>query len=223
MTTPQFEPLPDWREYPPDEMLLRARAMREELQRRRTIRDFSDRAVPRELIEEAIRAAGTAPNGANRQPWHFVAIADPAIKARIRQAAEIEEREFYQTAPMEWLAALAPLGTDEQKPFIEVAPWVIAVFAERWGRGPNMKRQTNYYVQESVGIACGMLLATLHHAGLATLTHTPSPMRFLNDLLGRPAQEKAMMLVVVGYPAPDAKVPVITKKSLEEIATFLEG
>jgi nitroreductase len=197
--------------------------MREELQRRRTIRDFSDRAVPRELIEEAIRAAGTAPNGANRQPWHFVAIADPAIKARIRQAAEIEEREFYQTAPMEWLAALAPLGTDEQKPFIEVAPWVIAVFAERWGLGPNMKRQTNYYVQESVGIACGMLLATLHHAGLATLTHTPSPMRFLNELLGRPAQEKAMMLVVVGYPAPDARVPVITKKSLEEIATFLEG
>jgi iodotyrosine deiodinase len=223
MTDPQFEPLPDWREYPPDEMLLRARAMREELQRRRTIRDFSDRAVPRELIEEAIRAAGTAPNGANRQPWHFVAIADPAIKSRIRQAAEIEERDFYQTAPMEWLAALAPLGTDEQKPFIEVAPWVIAVFAERWGLGPNMKRQTNYYVQESVGIACGMMLATLHHAGLATLTHTPSPMRFLNELLGRPAQEKAMMLVVVGYPAPDARVPVITKKGLDEIATFLEG
>jgi nitroreductase len=222
MTEPTFEPLSTWQELPPEQMLARAVSMREELQRRRTVRDFSDRAVPRALIEEAIRAAGTAPNGANRQPWHFVAIADPAIKSQIRQAAELEEREFYRTAPLEWLAALAPLGTDEEKPFIEVAPWLIAVFAERWGVGPNMKRRTNYYVQESVGIACGMLLTTLHHSGLATLTHTPSPMGFLNDLLGRPAREKAMMLVVVGYPAPDARVPKITKKSLEEIATFLE-
>lgn len=205
-----------------EELAARARAMREELQRRRTVRDFSDRPVPRAVIEEAIRAAGTAPNGANRQPWHFVAVADPALKARIRAGAEAEEREFYRTAPREWLEALAPLGTDDSKPFLEVAPWLIAVFAERWGVDANGNRISNYYVQESVGIACGLLLATLHHAGLVTLTHTPSPMGFLNELLERPLREKPTMLIVTGHPAPDAKVPAITKKSLEQIATFRE-
>jgi nitroreductase len=204
----------------PPELVARARAMREELERRRTVRHFSDRAVPREVIEEAIRAAATAPSGANRQPWHFVAVADPAVKARLRAGAEEEEREFYRTAPQEWLEALAPLGTDPSKPFLEVAPWVIAVFAERWGVDTAGHRVSNYYVSESVGIASGMLLATLHHAGLVTLTHTPSPMKFLNELLDRPAREKAMMLVVTGYPADDARVPAIRRKSLGEVATF---
>lgn len=203
-----------------DELLARARAMREELQRRRTVRDFTDRPVPRAVIEEAIRAAGTAPNGANRQPWHFVAVADPALKAKIRVGAEAEEREFYRSAPREWLEALAPLGTTELKPFLETAPWLIAVFAERWGVDAAGNRVSNYYVQESVGIACGMLITTLHHAGLATLTHTPSPMGFLNELLERPLREKPVMLVVAGYPAESAQVPVITKKPLDAIATF---
>jgi nitroreductase len=219
---PHWEPLATWREYPEAEMVARARAMREELARRRTVREFSDRPVPREIIEEAIRAAGTAPNGANRQPWHFVAVADPVLKAQIRAGAEEEEREFYRSAPEEWLAALAPLGTDDSKPFLETAPWLIAVFAERWGIDSKGSRVSNYYVQESVGIAAGMLLTTLHHAGLVTLTHTPSPMKFLGALLDRPEREKAMMLVVAGYPADGAKVPVITKKPLEAIATFRE-
>lgn len=201
---------------------MRARAMREELARRRTVRDFASTPVPQAVIEEAIRAAGTAPSGANRQPWHFVAVGDPAVKRRIREAAELEEREFYRTAPAEWLEALLPFGTDAEKPYIETAPWLIAVFQERYGERPDGSRITNYYVQESVGIAAGLLIATLHHAGLATLTHTPSPMGFLNEILGRPARERPMMLVVAGHPAPDATVPVITKKGLGEIATILE-
>jgi nitroreductase len=205
---------------PPEAMLARARAMREELQVRRTVRHFSDRPVAREVIEEAIRAAGTAPSGANRQPWHFVAVGDPDVKRRIRAAAEAEERAFYATAPAEWLEALAHLGTDEHKPYLEIAPWLIAVFAERYGVDATGARQTNYYVQESVGIACGMLITTLHHAGLATLTHTPSPMAFLGEVLERPARERAVMLVVAGHPADDAQVPVITKKPLDAIATF---
>lgn len=220
---PQWEPLGTWQELPEEEMVARARAMREELQRRRTVREFSDRPVPRVIIEEAIRAAGTAPNGANRQPWHFVAVSDPELKARIRAGAEEEEREFYRTAPQEWLDALAPLGTDDSKPFLEVAPWLIIVFAERWGIDSKGSRVSNYYVQESVGIAAGMLLTTLHHAGLVTLTHTPSPMKFLNALLDRPEREKAMMLVVTGYPAARARVPAITRKPLEAIATFREA
>jgi nitroreductase len=217
---PAGVPLPHHVHREPPELVARARAMREDLERRRTVRHFSDRAVPREVIEEAIRAAATAPSGANRQPWHFVAIADPAVKARLRAGAEDEEREFYRTAPQEWLEALAPLGTDPSKPFLEVAPWVIAVFAERWGVDARGNRVTNYYVSESVGIAAGMLLATLHHAGLVTLTHTPSPMKFLNTLLGRPVREKAMMLVVTGYPADGARVPAIHRKPLDEVATF---
>jgi nitroreductase len=222
MTTPYPHlPLTGWTTRPPEDLLARARAMREELQQRRTVRDFAPTPVPRAVIEEAIRAAGTAPSGANRQPWHFVAVSDPAVKRQIREAAEAEEREFYATAPGEWLEALAPLGTNPEKPFLEVAPWLIAVFQERHGEAPDGSRIMNYYVQESVGIATGMLLATLHHAGLATLTHTPSPMAFLGRILGRPPRERAMMLIVTGYPAPDATVPVISKKGLEEIATFL--
>ncbi|HPF61600.1 MAG TPA: nitroreductase family protein [Gemmatimonadales bacterium] len=220
MPEPVMQPLPPRAALPPEAMLARARAMREELQQRRTVRHFSDRPVAREVIEEAIRAAGTAPSGANRQPWHFVAVGDPELKRRIREAAEVEERAFYATAPAEWLAALAHLGTDEHKPYLEIAPWLIAVFAERHGVDAQGERQANYYVQESVGIACGMLITALHHAGLATLTHTPSPMAFLGELLERPSRERAVMLVVAGHPAAGAQVPVITKKPLHEIATF---
>jgi iodotyrosine deiodinase len=220
MTLPT-EPLRSFRGYPEAEMLARARSFTEELRRRRTVRDFAPRPVSREIIETAILAAGSAPNGANLQPWHFVAVQDAAIKRRIREAAEVEEREFYSgRATPEWLADLAPLGTDAEKPFLEVAPWLIAIFAERWRALPHGARRPNYYVPESVGIATGFLIATLHHAGLATLTHTPSPMGFLNGILGRPANEKPFLLLVVGYPAPDAQVPMITKKPLTAIATF---
>jgi len=219
-----FRPLSTWREYPPDQMLARARAFYAELSRRRTVRQFSDRPVPRELIEQCLLAAGTAPSGANLQPWRFVVISDPAAKAAIRDAAEREEREFYQhRAPREWLEALAPLGTDEHKPYLETAPWLIAVFGERYGRSPAGGRLSHYYVTESVGIATGFLIAALHHAGLVTLTHTPSPMGFLNDLLGRPPNEKPFLLLVVGYPAELAQVPDIGRKALSEIASWTEG
>lgn len=220
MTDPGFEPLSTWREYPPDQMEARAAAFASELARRRTTRHFSDRAVDRAVIEHCLRAAGSAPSGAHQQPWHFVVIGDPELKRRIRQAAEAAEREFYSTAPAEWLEALAPLGTDEHKPYLETAPWLIAVFAQRHGIAPDGSPRKHYYVSESVGIASGFLIAALHHAGLATLTHTPSPMGFLNQLLQRPASEKAMMLVVTGYPAPDARVPRLSRKPLDQIATF---
>lgn len=200
----------------------RAASFRREIARRRTVRDFSDRPIPPDVIRECLRAAGTAPNGANHQPWHFVVVSDPGIKARIRAAAEVEEREFYQGgAPQEWLDALAALGTDEHKPFLETAPCLIAIFAQRYQFVGDGKKVKNYYVQESVGIATGMLITGLHHAGLATLTHTPSPMGFLNEILGRPPNERPFLLLVVGYPAEDARVPEITKKSLKEIGTFL--
>lgn len=217
---PGFVPLRSYREYPVQEMVDRSRAFAGELQRRRTVRQFSDRPVPREVIEACVEAAGTAPSGAHQQPWHFVVISDPAMKRAIRQAAEVAEAEFYATAPADWLAALAPLGTDEHKPYLEAAPYLIAIFAERYGRRPDGTRQTHYYVSESVGIAAGFLLAALHHAGLATLTHTPSPMGFLNNLLERPVNERALMLVVVGYPAPGAVVPDLERKPLDAIATF---
>ena len=178
--------------------------------------------MPGEIIETGIRAAGTAPNGANMQPWHFVVVSDPAIKHRIREAAEAEEREFYsERAPQEWLEALAPLGTDEHKPFLESAPYLIAIFVETYGLLPDGRKVKHYYAHESVGIAAGILITALHHAGLATLTHTPSPMNFLNQILDRPANEKPFLLLVAGYPADGARVPVIRKKPLEEIATFL--
>ena len=221
MSQPIFDALADYREYPPDEMARRAAAFHADLRRRRTVRDFSSREVSREVIEDCLRAAGTAPSGANLQPWHFVVVSDAELKSRIRRAAEDEEREFYhRRAPQEWLAALAPLGTDEHKPFLETAPYLIAVFAQSHGRLDDGRTVKHYYAQESVGIATGFLIAALHHAGLATLTHTPSPMGFLNELLGRPANERPFLLLVVGHPAEGATVPRITKKRLDEIATF---
>lgn len=202
-------------------MLARARDFAAEMARRRTVRDFSDRSVPRELIEHALRTAGTAPSGANQQPWRFVAISDPALKQRIRVAAEQEEREFYaHRAPPEWLEALAALGTDADKPFLERAPWLIAVFYERFGLDARGRKSKRYYPHESVGIATGLLIAALHHAGLATLTHTPSPMGFLNELLGRPKNEMPYLLLVVGHPEPGCLVPDIARMPLSEYASF---
>jgi iodotyrosine deiodinase len=218
-----FVPLADYREYTPAEMAVRARAFADELGRRRTVRDFANRQVPRALIEECLRAAGTAPSGANQQPWHFVAVSDPEVKHRIRTAAEAEEREFYaHRAPPDWLEALAPLGTDASKPFLEVAPWLIAVFIRRFERLPNGGKRKHYYTDESVGLATGLLVAALHHAGLVSLTHTPSPMKFLNEILGRPKDlERPFLLLVTGYPAPDARVPDIARKTVAEYATFV--
>lgn len=223
MNEPVFLPLSTWEELPAPVMQQRVDAFEAHLQRRRTVRQFSDQPVPREIIERCILAAGTAPSGAHQQPWHFVAISDPAIKARIREAAEIEEREFYQRrAPKEWLDALRPLGTDEHKPYLETAPWLIAIFLKRFARLPDGTKVKHYYTDESVGIATGFLIAAVHSAGLVSLTHTPSPMGFLTDILGRPRDiERPFMLLVVGYPAPDASVPDIVRKPLGEIATFL--
>ena len=215
-------PLAGYVEYPPDEMLARARDFADEMQRRRTVRDFSDRPVPRAVIEECLRAAGSSPSGANQQPWHFVAVSDPAVKQRIRVAAEAEEQEFYgHRAPPEWLEVLAPLGTDANKPFLETAPWLIAVFIRRFERLPDGTKRKHYYTDESVGLATGLLLAAVHHTGLVSLTHTPSPMKFLNEILGRPKDlERPFLLLVVGYPASGAQVPDIRRKPLAEIATF---
>jgi nitroreductase len=222
MASPKFTPLTTHREYPVDEMKKRAAAFREEMQRRRTVRYFSSRPVPREIIEDCLLAASSAPSGANLQPWHFVVISDPIIKRQIREAAEKEEREFYHgRAPQEWLEALAPLGTDEHKPYLEIAPYLIVVFAQSYGLLPDGRKVKNYYVTESVGIAAGMLITAIHHAGLVSLTHTPNPMGFLNQALGRPENERPIMILVVGYPAEDAVVPEIGKKPLQEIATFI--
>ncbi len=203
-------------------MLCRATEFRQQMQRRRTVRYFSNRTVSREVIEECLLTAGTAPSGANLQPWHFVVVSDPAIKHRIRVEAEAEEHEFYtRKAPKEWLEALAPLGTDEHKPFLEAAPYLIVIFAQSYGVLADGRKVKNYYVQESVGIATGMLITAVHNAGLVSLTHTPSPMGFLNEILGRPTNEKPFLILVVGYPAENAVVPDIGKKPLEEIATFV--
>lgn len=217
-------PFPALPVFSDEERVARARAAYEHLATRKTCRTFADTPVPREVIEFAIRAAGTAPSGANHQPWHFTAIASPEIKRAIREAAEAEEREFYASrASDEWLDALAPLGTDADKPFLETAPWLIVCFAQRKGGIEEDGETNNYYVTESVGIACGMLLATLHDAGLATLTHTPSPMGFLREICGRPALEKPLMIVVVGHPAADATVTghALRKKPLAQIASWL--
>ncbi|MEM7222714.1 MAG: nitroreductase family protein [Pseudomonadota bacterium] len=210
--------------YDETERLARARAFRAMMARRRTIRDFSDKPVPRGVIEEALLTAGGAPSGANKQPWHFCVVEDPGLKRRVREAAEAEERTFYAgKAGQAWLADLAPLGTDPAKPFLETAPVLIVVFQESYGLDPvTGRRHKHYYLQESVGLACGFLLAALTNAGLATLTHTPSPMGFLRDLLGRPTREKPVMIVVTGHPAPGATVPkaALAKKPLEELASW---
>ena len=205
-----------------DESRRRARELFDELDARRSVRFFSDEAVDRELIELAIRSASTAPSGAHRQPWRFVAVSDPEIKKRIRVAAEEEERESYEGGrmPPEWLEALAPLGTDWRKPYLETVPWIVVVFEEVYGVDGDGGRRKNYYVKESVGIACGLFIAALHHMGLATLTHTPSPMGFLSKILGRPKNEKPYILFPVGYPAPDATVPDLRRKSLDEISVW---
>ena len=216
-----FIPL-EYTEYTIAEMQQRAAAFYDDVRRRRTVRDFSDRAVPRQVIEQCIASAGTAPSGANQQPWHFVAVSDASVKHRIREAAEAEERAFYSgKASEEWLSALEPLGTDAQKPFLDTAPWLIAIFGESYGVAEDGSQVKHYYVQESVGIATGMLITALHHAGLATLTHTPSPMGFLNAVLGRPSNERPFLLLVAGYPSDDAQVPDIARKPLEGISSFV--
>ncbi len=222
-SSPSFVPLATYHRYPEAEMLARARAFEAELRRRRTVREFSDEPVPREVMESCIRAAASAPNGANRQPWHFALVGDPALKRRIRLAAEKEEEEFYAgRAPEDWLEALRPLGTDAKKPFLEKAPWLVAIFAESYGLTGDGSRQKNYYVTESVGLAAGILITGLHHAGLATLTHTPSPMRFLNGILDRPERERPFLLLVAGFPSPEAQVPAaaLQKKAFSEICTI---
>jgi nitroreductase len=217
-----FLPLRTFREFSPEEMKSRSKTFCEEMLRRRTVRQFSSRPVPREIIEDCIRIAGSAPSGANQQPWHFVAVSDPGIKREIRIAAEKEEHEFYtKRAPQEWLDALAPLGTDEVKAYLESAPYLIAVFAQNYAPLPDGRKMKMYYSTESVGIATGMLISAVHMAGLVSLTHTPSPMGFLNGILRRPPEERPFLLLVVGYPEKDASVPDISKKPLEEIATFI--
>ena len=214
-------PLPGYRELPAEQMQQRAADFAAQMARRRTVRDYSDRPIPEGVVESAIAAAASAPSGANTQPWHFVVVRDPQTKTRIRQAAEAEEREFYnRRAPQQWLDALAPLGTNADKPFLETAPALIAVFYERYGLREDGERYKTYYSIESVGLACGMLIASLHLAGLATLTHTPSPMKFLREIIGRPKNEAPFLLLVTGYPAADATVPDIQRKPLDEIMTL---
>ncbi len=220
--TPRMRPL-DFALVNADEMPRRARTFYEQMARRRTVREFADREVPRSIIEDAIRAAGTAPSGANLQPWHFAAISreNADLRRRIREAAEEEEREFYaRRAPREWLDALAPIGTDWRKPFLEIAPWLVAVFVRPHGLRSDGAIVKHYYAVESVGIATGFLIAALHLAGLASLTHTPSPMGFLNSLLDRPPHERPFLLLVAGYPAEGASVPDISRRRLVEIASF---
>ncbi|MDC0220288.1 nitroreductase family protein [Gammaproteobacteria bacterium] len=207
-----------------NEMRPRAKSFNELLQKRRTVRDFSNKSVPRDIIEQCLLAANSAPSGANRQPWHFAVITNPEKKKKIREGAEEEEREFYQSrAPQDWLDALAPLGTDANKPFLERAPYLIAIFGQKFELNNEGNKTKNYYVAESVGIATGLLVAALHNAGLATLTHTPAPMKFLNKILDRPDTEKPLMVLVVGYPENDAKVPAISRKSLEQFTSFHEN
>lgn len=216
-----FIPHKDYHEYSVEEMKQRSAEFLKLMKRRRSVRDFSDRKAPLEIIKDCLMAAGTAPNGANMQPWHFVVISDPDVKKKIREEAEKEEFEFYHNrAPEEWIEALRPFGTDEHKPFLEKAPYLIAIFSKSYGFDGDGQKMKHYYVKESVGIATGMLITALHNAGLATLTHTPSPMGFLNEILERPENERPFLLLVVGYPEKDVKVPAITKKSLDEIASF---
>ncbi len=211
-----------YEELPVDEMQRRAQEFYEHLKKRRTVRDYSERMIPRGVIESCLKSAGTAPSGANQQPWHFVAVSDPVIKKKIREGAEKEERAFYAgRAPDGWLEALVPLGTDEHKPFLEIAPYLIVIFAKNFEVNPDGSKVKHYYVSESVGIATGMLITAVPNAGLVSLTHTPSPMNFLNEILGRPTNERPFLILVVGYPASNAVVPNINKKGLDETSSFL--
>lgn len=221
---PNLIPLPGYQRMPIAQMRSRAAALYQQLDGRRTVRDFAPDAVPEDLIVSALLSAGTAPSGANLQPWHFVVISNPSTKHAIRVAAEAEEKEFYERrATPEWLAALAPLGTDASKPFLETAPYLIAVFVQKYGTLPDGRRVKHYYPVESTGLACGLLITALHTAGLTTLTHTPSPMAFLNTILQRPRSEKPFLLLVTGYPAQDAVVPDIRRKSLAQFTTFVRA
>lgn len=216
-------PLDKYREYPIEEMRNRLEEFYADMDCRRTVRDFSDRPVPRDIIETALKAANTAPSGANLQPWHFAVVSGPDTKKKIREAAEVEEREFYEhRASKEWLAALAPLGTDDKKPFLETAPYLIAVFLQKYGELPDGRKVKHYYPAESTGLATGILITALHRAGLATLTHTPSPMKFLNEILGRPRSERPFLLLVAGYPADDAEVPDLQRKALDEFTSWID-
>lgn len=221
MNESTFVPL-NFSELSEKEMKKRAQEFYDEIRQRRTVRDFSDKPVPLEVIEKCLLAAGTAPNGANKQPWHFAVVSDPEIKKKIRMAAEEEEHEFYhRRAPDDWLEDLRPFGTDEHKPFLEKAPYLIGIFAQSYHLDEEGNKEKHYYVKESVGIATGILITALHHCGLATLTHTPSPMGFLNEIMQRPSHEKPFILLIVGYPDEEAEVPDISKKSLKEISSFL--
>ena len=223
MTSHPTIPLEKYREYPVEEMRQRLDDFYREMKRRRTVREFSDRPVPRDIIETALKAANTAPSGANLQPWHFVVVSGSETKTKIRVAAEDEEREFYEhRASEEWLAALEPLGTDEHKPFLETAPYLIAVFLQKFGDLSDGRKVKHYYPSESTGLATGILITALHMAGLTTLTHTPSPMKFLNEILGRPRNERPFLLLVVGYPADNAEVPDIERKPLQEYTSFVD-
>ena len=216
-------PLPGYEEYSPAEMQQRVADFYASVDRRRTVREFSDRPVPREIIETALKAANTAPSGANLQPWHFAVVSGAETKKKIREAAEVEEREFYEhRASPEWLAALEPLGTDSNKPFLETAPYLIAVFLQKYAVLDDGRKVKHYYPTESTGLATGILITALHQAGLVCLTHTPSPMKFLNEILGRPKTERPFLLLVTGYPADDAEVPDIERKSLAEFTSFVE-
>lgn len=222
MDQEKFIPLQNFKEFPPAEMIERAKVFYEFIRTRRSIRTFSNKFVPLEVIENCIRTAGSAPSGANLQPWQFVVVSNPEIKKRIREAAEKEEKEFYSSrAPQEWLDVLRPLGTNEQKPFLETAPYLIVIF-ERKYEEESAGRKKLYYTKESVGIATGFLIAAIHNAGLVSLTHTSSPMNFLNEILQRPNNEKPFLILVVGFPSEDATVPDIKRKSLEEIAIFIK-
>ena len=225
MSDDGYRPVPlEFERLPEEVMAARGRALLDRLARRRSVREFAPDPVPKELIETAIATANTAPSGANRQPWHFVAVSDPGVKAEIRKAAEAEEREFYEggRAAEAWLEALAPLGTGWRKPFLETAPWLVVVFKQIFAYAEDGTKGTNYYVNESVGIACGLLIAAINEMGLATLTHTPQPMRFLSRILGRPDNERPYILFPVGYPHPECQVPWLTKKGLGEVSSWLE-
>ena len=221
MTKAEFSLYAGYYEYPQEEMKKRSAEFYVEMKRRRTVRQFSNRPVPREIIEDCLHTAATAPSGANIQPWSFIVVTDPNVKRQIRKEAEKAEREFYhKSATRQWVENLKPLGTNEHKPFLEVAPYLIVIFAQRYGLLPDGNKKSHYYVNESVGIATGMLIAAVHHAGLVCLTYTPSKMNFLNQVLSRPSNEKPFLLLVVGYPAKDTVVPEIAKKSLKDVAKF---